>query len=397
MSQTELHNLFNNLKPSSEISKSHDFLFNSSKPKKPKTLLIRKIKINESNTEKFAKEYDNYFYNPETYLSANSLMRLGKKTEITNISLDSKNRSKQNKRNMLNISVSSRHKLSISKPDKEILNNNHLIDNNKFELIDNKRLNSIFNSFKERINESRNKPLSNNNRNLPLNISLPLDNQQKSMLNHIYMNKRNKNMLNYLSKKVHKNKEDLIMNNIDNVLYKKEFINKIDNDTNKIYEPNTRYKWVTSLRNPDKLKGIRKTLINVNSDKNPFWGFLIEKSPNLKQTSVKPGIKFNNRNLMNFLKKAKSYKEIDDDNIKNLDDISVKGENLFDVEYNREMSSKRKKILHKAFVENGKVVLNTDINNMFGKETFYKNYEKDKRYFNPPHSTNNKYNITNKF
>ena len=66
---------------------------------------------------------------------------------------------------------------------------------------------------------------------------------------------------------------------------------------------------------------------------------------------------------MNFLKKAKSYSELDCNkinNLKDLDKICVKGENLFDIEYNREMSSKKKKILHKAFVENGKVLLNTE-------------------------------------
>ena len=174
-------------------------------------------------------------------------------------------------------------------------------------------------------------------------------------------------------------------------------INKIDNNK-RVYEPNIRYKWATSLRNPDKLKGVRKTLVNINTDKNPFWGILVEKSSNMRQTSVKPGVNLN-RNLMNFIKKAKSLKDIDDNNInnmKNLDEISVKGENLFDIEYNREMSSKKRKILHKVFVENGKVVLNTEINNLFGKETFYKNYEKNKNLFSPSNSTTKK-NILNTY
>jgi hypothetical protein len=398
MAQKEINELFNNLKPNSEIAKSHDFLFNSTKPKTQIRLLIRKIKQNESSTEKFMKEYDNYFYNPETYFSENSPMRSGKKREITNISLDLKNKNKITKKNLLNISTTSRKISIISKKDKEI-SNIHLIDINKFELIDNKRLDSIFNTYKERINERINKSYCKNNSKLPLNISLPLEQQQRLILNNQNIDKRNKNMLNFLSKKIKKDKDDLIMNNIDNFLYKREFIDEINNNSNKIYEPNIRYKWTASLRNPDKLKGVRKTLVNINNDKRPFWGFFIEKSANLKQTSIKPGMYENNRNLMNFIKKAKSFKECDDNNIssvKNLDDISVKGENLFNIEYNREMSSKKKKILHKAFVENGKVVLNTEINNIFGKETFYKDYEKDKRFFNPSHSTTNK-NISHIF
>ena len=98
------------------------------------------------------------------------------------------------------------------------------------------------------------------------------------------------------------------------------------------------------------------------------------------------GIDLNNRNFLRFIKKAKSNSDINEENInnlKNLDEISIKGENLFNVEYNREMNSKKKKILHKAFVENGKVVLKTDINNVFGKQTFYKNYDRNKSFLSP--------------
>ena len=86
---------------------------------------------------------------------------------------------------------------------------------------------------------------------------------------------------------------------------------------------------------------------------------------------------------------AKSVDGSNEKKLKNLDEINVKGENLLNLEYNREMSSKRKKILHKAFLVNGKVVINTEINNTFGKETFYKNYEKNKRIFSPFYTNQN--------
>ena len=44
------------------------------------------------------------------------------------------------------------------------------------------------------------------------------------------------------------------------------------------------------------------------------------------------------------------------------------------------MSSKRRKILHRVFVENGKEVMDTDINYVFGEETLYKNYPKEIKY-----------------
>ena len=401
MKQNEFRRLYNNLKPNSELAKSYDFLFNTPKPKdKQKTFLIRKMKESESNTEKFIKEYDNYFYNPETYFSSNSPVRLGKKPEITDISLDLKNKNKNNKRNNLNISNFTRKKSIISRfsKDREKFGN-YLIDNNKFELIDNKRLYSIFNSFKELINSKKNKSYFKYN-NLPENISTPLNLQQKKMLYQKRNNYNKKNILHYISKKIHKNEKDLLMNKVDNFLYKKEIINKIDNNSS-LDESKDRFKWTTSLRNTDKFKGVRRTLVNINTDKYPFWSFLVEKSPNYQQTSLKPGIDLKNRNLVNFLERAKTISDVDENNfnsVKNLDDISVIGKNLFNLEYNREMSSKKKKILHKAFVENGKIVLNTDINKVFGKETFYKNYDENSSYLQPPNSSENRkgaYNLTN--
>ena len=382
MKINEISKLNKDLNPLNEIENSNDFYLNSPKLKnKPKTFLIRKLNECEVSDEKFEKEFKNYFYNPTTYFSINSPLRIGKKQEITEISLEIKNNKKLlNKRNILNISNVSRKRSTITKLSKE-KDKFSVIDNTKFELIDNKRLNNIFNIYKERINSSKkNNSYFKYKRNLPLNISLPLNNQEKNLLNQRYFNRQNEHLMNYLSKKIQEKKEGLLMNNIDNFLYKKEAIRKIENK-NKLNEISDRYKWTTSLRNSGKIKGIRKTLVNINSDKNPFWAFLIEKSPNMKQTAIRPGINLDDRNLQNFIKKTKSFEQTDE--LNNLEKINIKGKNLFNIEYNREMSSKRKKILHKAFIENGKVISNAEINNMFGKQTFYKNYEKNMRNYSP--------------
>ena len=42
------------------------------------------------------------------------------------------------------------------------------------------------------------------------------------------------------------------------------------------------------------------------------------------------------------------------------------------------MSTKGRKILHKVFVENGKIISEQDINNIFGDATLYKNYDNKK-------------------
>ena len=58
-----------------------------------------------------------------------------------------------------------------------------------------------------------------------------------------------------------------------------------------------------------------------------------------------------------------------------MEDLSIEGKNLYNVEYKREiLDSNRKKILHKVFVDNGKAISSTEINSLYGNDTFYKNY-----------------------
>ena len=392
MKQNEISKLYNDLKPKNEVKNSFDFLFNSPTQKnKQKTFFIRKLDESDILNEKINKECTNYFFNPDTYFSSNSNVRLGKKYDITDISLELKTNKKfLTKKNMLNISINSRKKSIVTRLSKDKdKNGNNIIDNVKFEFIDNKKLGNIFNLYIERINSKRNKSYFKYNKNLPFNLSVELNNQTKKLINQKYNIKINNNLSNLISKKIHENKEDLLISNTDNYLYKNEIIKKMGNHV-LLNEINDRYKWVTSLRNSDKLKGIRKTLVNINSDKYPFWGFLVEKSPNMRQTSVRSGMQLNNRNLKNFIKKAKSLKKFDDNCLNNLEEINIRGDNLLDIEYNREMSSKKRKILHKAFVENGKIVLNTDINTIFGKETFYKDYDKNTRYYSPINTSSNR-------
>ena len=83
-----------------------------------------------------------------------------------------------------------------------------------------------------------------------------------------------------------------------------------------------------------------------------------------------------------------------------MDDLNVVGNNLLDFEYKREMSTKGRKILHKAFVENGKAILYQDINNIFGDKTLYKNYEnnnKNKYGYNEYLKVNDKSTLMNSF
>ena len=398
MKQKEFTKLYSNLRPNYEVPKPIDFLFNSPKKNVHKlTYYVRKANERDNSEGKINKQIETFFYSPDTYFSAASPVRLGKKPEITDISIDLKSTKNVVKKNVLNTSSYSRQFSALTRlskdRDRDKDKNGPKLDTEKFEIIDNKKLDSIFNSFREKINSKKNDSSNrySNYNSLPANISLQLNDQQKKILDQRNKNKQNRYISNYISKKTHTNEKDLLMNKVDNYLYKKEIINKIENN-NSFDETKDRFIWTTSLRNSDKLKGVRRTLVNMNTDKYPFWGFLVEKSPNYQQTSLRPGIDLKTKNLANFVEKAKASSEVNKNNInsiKNLDDINVKGEDLFNLEYKREMSSKKKKILHKAFVENGKIVLNNDINKVFGKETFYKNYDNNDSYFYPLQSSEN--------
>ena len=399
MKQKEFTKLYSNLRPNYEVPKPMDFLFNSPKKSVQKlTYYVRKANERDNSEGKINKQIETFFYSPDTYFSAASPVRLGKKPEITDISLDLKStKNVISKKNVLNTSSFSRQISALTRiskdRDRERDKAGPKFDTEKFEIIDNKRLDSIFSSYRKKINskKSNSSYKYDNYNDLPTNISLQLNDQQKIILGQRNKNRQNMYILNYLSKKTNTKEKDLLMNKVDNYLYKKAIINKIENNSS-FDEAKDRFIWTTSLRNSDKLKGIRRTLVNMNTDKLPFWGFLVEKSPNYQQTSLRPGIDLKTRNLANFVEKAKASSEVNKNNInsiKNLDDINIKGEDLFYLEYKREMSSKKKKILHKAFVENGKIVLNNDINKVFGKETFYKNYDNNDSNSYPLHTNEN--------
>ena len=180
---------------------------------------------------------------------------------------------------------------------------------------------------------------------MPLNINMSLRNQHESLLKH-NKNKINKELLEkILLKKSKKNKEDLISNKIDNYLYKQEIFKNIESKK-VMSENNSRKDWELSLRRPVKIDGIRRSIININTDKYPFYSFIIEKSNDLKVTSVKPGINLNTNYIKKAIKTAKTYSSLNDikiNKLKNLDELKIKGDDIFNIEFNREMNSKKKK------------------------------------------------------
>ena len=310
-------------------------------------------------------------------------------------------------------------------PSKKTMNSTRMSDMNKSvygkdkvnsvsnndEIIDNSTLKNIFESFKYEVNinkhlrknemsisrsinnlnksnnysinnyEERHNPNSNNikNINYPFELYHSLDYQHKQIIAKKKNLKKLIRISKFISKKIKKNEDDLLLNKVDLFKYKKDILSEINKDKND--EKFGKFKWRMSLRKPDDYNGIKKLFVNVSNELNPFWGTIVDRSPIHKELAVKPGYNLKQKEFVKFAKNENIQKNIEYlNNVKNLDDISVNGSNLLDLEYKREMSTKGKKILHKFFVENGKTILDQDINKVFGEETFYKNYQNKNKY-----------------
>ena len=179
-----------------------------------------------------------------------------------------------------------------------------------------------------------------------------------------------------LSKRLNKKNNDLLINSVDSYRYKRELINNIQNkEFSELYP---QYYWKMNLRRGNDIK--RKDLyVNIKNIYEPFFAVIVDNPQEKKELKFKSGIDLNCKELKDF--KRNKYlidnfsKKIN--NLEKLEKINDNDKKLFDVEFNREMSSKRKKILHRIFIENGKEIMDTEINNAFGEETIYKNYPKD--------------------
>ena len=351
------------------------------------TLFIHKLPKNESNKNIYT-EIDNYFDDPEDFLSPDSKVIVGHKISISpiagtcNIDNREKKYSKLNlekHRTKTNISYS-KEKSRLNKTISQAVDNNN--NNIKFQVINNNQLKNIFDSFKEpsNINSFIMEHKLNNNNNssiLPRNISTSLITQNHYLDIKKKHEDKVKKMSRYLSRRTNKKINDLLINRIDFFRMKREIFNDIEN-SRPLEERYGQHKWVISLRRPDNFVGIRNAYVNIRNEHNPLWVNVREKYPLQKVLSIKPGYDLEYKDFVDF-KKNQFLPESSFDNIKaveNLDDIEIKGKDLYKIEYKRELEDKNNKILHRVFFDNGKLIFDKEINETFGNETIYKNYEK---------------------
>ena len=358
---------------------------------KPYTLLVRKFNSQIFPKNLIKPEISDYFNSPDKFFDINSRVFLNKKINLNKI-IPIENTQQKDKSLKESIrSTKNNSKFSSYLRERHIsqntLNNkeNQSIKKN-FEIIDNEKLKSIFKSFQNNIKSPKNKEEiykssfdKNTNRVIiPKQISLNLNIQNRRLRNQKHLDKQTRNISKYLSRKLHKNESDLLFNGVHLYRYKKEILDEDEDKDNpkKITDQSCLFKWISSLRRPKNFFGKRESYINVSSDNNPLWSIVVEKYPIRKEMSVKSGYNLDNRDFKDFKRKRNlsSLNSAKLRTVENLDNLSVNGKKLYNIEYNREMSNNSSKILHKVFVDNGKVILYKDVNDIFGNETIYKNY-----------------------
>ena len=341
----------------------------------PRILFLEKLNAN-SHKKIIKSKISEYFLSPEKYFEQNSNIMINKKIIIKKISSFG-NLGQSVKSNMTKPSYNRERIISNSnynKSNRETTNEKEFINKN-FETINNERLRDIFNSYKNNRLILKKNLLKNHNHNsydsnIPLQLSIDLDSQLRLLNQNTKAESKSRQMSKYLSRKIKKNEKTLLINNIYSYHNKKQILNNnLSNNSNYNNVSGYLFKWVSSLRRPRNFNGKIKSYINVGNQDNPLWSTAIEKYPDDKEITVKAGNDLEKKDNKNDNDKNDQFKSVDD-----LERINIRGKKLYDIEYNREMSSNCSKILHKSLVDNGKVIMYKDVNNIFGYETIYKNY-----------------------
>ena len=373
--------------------------------KHPHSLLLRKLSSSTTNKNVIKSEISEYFNSPDKFFNPNSNIVINRKINLKKIIHIEENKPSAHKtfgrRDSFRSNKNNTSKLSYLKEKNSIYNkfsSDDKDDNSQgknFELIDKERLRSIFISFKnaskniikKKKNTSINEEKTNSKNdlekkdkkeeNIPKQLSLDLGIQKRHLLKKKNLDKKSHETSKYLSLKLHKNENDLLFNSVHLYRFKKEILGKEDTkEFDKVNNQSCLFKWTSSLRRPKNFYGKRESYINVGGENNPLWSIVVEKYPITKEVSVQSGYNLDNKDFKDFIRKrnndSKSNEKIK--KVEDLDEIGIDGKSLYDLEYNREMSGNKRKILHNVFIENGKAILYRDVNKIFGHETIYKNY-----------------------
>ena len=345
---------------------------------KPHSFILKKLSLSPSHKNIIKSQISQYFNSPEKYFNPNSKIFINRNINIkkilpikdlkTNKILGNQNSYMSYKNNYNKLSHHRRR-------GNNKLTSESQISEKYYEVIDKEKLKGLFISFKQSSKIRGRKNFSNITETIPNELSMDLNIQSNHLRSKKYIDKKSRETSKYLSRKLKKNESDLLFNNIDLFRYKKEILGKEEQkeNFNTINNQICLFKWVSSLRRPRNFCGKRESYLNIGGENNPLWSVVVEKYNKTKEFVVKSGYDLDNKDYKDFTKKYVNNSRIIK-KLENMDEISIEGKNLYNLEYKREMNNNRNRILHNAIIDNGKAILNKDINQIFGNKTIFKNY-----------------------
>ena len=180
--------------------------------------------------------------------------------------------------------------------------------------------------------------------------------QEKNLKENIAQNYQNKNMSTYLSKKCHKNEENLLYNNIENYRIKKQLIDYLENKKNLLEKIGEKL-WYVDLRRPDFIKKPRGIFLNIGKVDKEIWEPLVEfpmknveiikkaETPHKENNNFEKFLKDKNlypNNLFNPNNKDKEKNKTKMPNLTEMNDMVIKGRNVILLEKNNFLDNDEK-------------------------------------------------------
>ena len=327
--------------------------FQNLQPKK--TLIVSSLK-NHNNKKEILKDIESFFDDEENYLNIDSNIYVGRKPKGPRL----------NKNNEIipysyvgdpHFIRKSLLKKAANNP-KKLGNQSHRTyesaatilkkKGNEFDIVNGKMLHNLYLDMRNQTERNKNKINDEILNQLPELIKDQLISQEKNLKDYELKDKKAKTMENYLIKKTNKQRDQLLMTNIDSFQFKNAILNTINDKTpNEIKLGDN--SWYYNLRRPKNFKGIRDCYINIRTNENPFWGRFFEKYPNPVLKCRKPMM--NKKYLKSFENNpyipsiplgSSTLKEMS-----NMSNLIVKGRNLCDFERHFESKIPGKKRLYK--------------------------------------------------
>jgi hypothetical protein len=276
---------------------SHINFLETNQTTEPKTLFISSIK-NHKDRIQIINEIEKFFGDERNFLNTDSNIYVGRKprgprydenNEIIPYSfvgnsnyLQKSTLKKSNTKKILNQSSKT------TETQGQLLKKK--IDT--CDILDSKILQNYYTDMKNhtiRNKKKENKIMLNK---IPILIREQLKNQEKNLNEFDVLDNMSKTMENYLVKKTKKNKDQLLMTNVDSYLFRKAVLNTIVGKTPKEIKLGDN-NWYFDLRRPKNFIGNRDCYINIGTNDKPFWGRFFEKSPNYVLKCRKPIINEN--------------------------------------------------------------------------------------------------------